>query len=74
MRSRKVAKAVKGRPEKRVARKVTSRTKNPASFKTANWYASAARSFGLSTGEGASPREASSLRNRTREPNHIPGD
>jgi hypothetical protein len=43
---------------------VVRKTKVPASFKTADWYATAARSFGLSMGEGATPREVARIRNR----------
>ena len=70
-RSRKVT-DVKRPTQKLIVRRQKTKPKPKASvsFKSADWYASAARSFGLSLGEGATPREIARLRNRAREPHH----
>jgi hypothetical protein len=68
-RSRKVTN-VEAPTQKLVVRKQKAKLKPkaPVSVKPADWYASAARSFGLSLGDGATPREVARLRNRAREP------
>lgn len=73
-RSTKAAKV--GPAKKLIARKLKSTPKSKAqvSFKSAEWYARAARSFGLSVARGATSQEFAELQNRPREPNAHPGD
>lgn len=65
-----------GAAKKLIVRKLKSMPKSMArvSFKSADWYARAARSFGLSVARGAASQEIAELQNRPREPNAYAGD